>query len=98
MRATEQYAALEQGLTECLEVTGLGLQRVNIVVGTKSVITEKWNEAMAKLAMPKAAWNSVIGRKMRVLEFYWKYMTLSDRPLGARTWNKRGGDASRGPR
>jgi hypothetical protein len=50
---------------------------VNIVIGTKSVITEKWNEAMAKLAMPKAAWNSVIGRKMRVLEFYWKYMTLS---------------------
>ena len=67
MRATEQYAALEQGLTECLEGTGWGLQRVNIVVGTKSVNVEKWNDAMAKLAMPKATWDGVRGRMMRVL-------------------------------
>jgi len=51
MRATERYAALEQGLTECLEGTGWGLQRVYIVVGTESVNVEKWNEAMAKLAI-----------------------------------------------
>jgi len=65
MRATEQYAALEQGLTEGLKGTGWGRQRVNIVVGTKSVNVEKWN--MAKLAMPKATWDGVRGRMMRVL-------------------------------
>ena len=46
----------EQGLMECLEETGWGLQQVNIVVGTRSVKTEKWNEAMEKLVMPKAVY------------------------------------------
>jgi len=40
---------------------------VNIAVGTKSVNVEKWNEAMAKLAMPKSTWDGVRGRMMRVL-------------------------------
>ena len=66
-RATEQYADLEQGLTECLQETGWRLQRVNIVVGTKSVKTERCNEAMEKLAMPKAIWHNVRGKMMGVL-------------------------------
>ena len=60
---TEQYRRTDG----VLRVGGMGTQRVNIVVGTKSINTEKWNEAMAKLAMPKAAWDSVRGRMMTVL-------------------------------
>jgi hypothetical protein len=34
---------------------------------TKSVNTEKWNKTMTKLAMPKATWDGVRGRMMKVL-------------------------------
>ena len=66
-RATEQYADLETGLTECLGETEWQLQRVNLVVGTRSINTEQWNEAMKKLAMPKATWDSVRRKMMRIL-------------------------------
>ena len=66
-RATEQYADLETGLTECLGETEWQLQRVNLVVGTRSINTEQWNEAMKKLAMPKVTWDSARRKMMRIL-------------------------------
>jgi hypothetical protein len=72
--------------------------KVNVVFRrefTSTLRTEKWNKAMAKLAMPKAVWDGVRGRMMKVL--LEEHDTIL-KSFWAQKKKKSGGDELRGPR
>ena len=64
---------------------------MNLVVGTRSINTEQWNEAMKKLAMPKATWDGARRKMMRILleEFDTILKSYWAQKLGAKTGGKR---------